>query len=96
MAKTLKPDTEETRKKLNPEGKERYLKGEGKSISWKRVKNNAFNKAQRDGLLHNLSKKAKHTQMGLLSPSSDKKKGDFHGPTTLLLVTINLILVIIF
>lgn len=67
MATTLKTHTEDARKDLIQKERERHLNGEGKSLSWKGVKNIAFNKAQRDGHSHSLSKKAKHTQMGQLA-----------------------------
>jgi L-lysine 2,3-aminomutase len=48
--KKAEADTDDLRKQLVMEEREKYLKGEGKSFSWDEVKDMAVNKEKRDGL----------------------------------------------
>lgn len=43
-------DTDDLRKQLVMEEREKYLKGEGKSFNWDEVKEMAINKQKRDGI----------------------------------------------
>jgi len=43
-------DTNDLRRQLVMEEREKYLKGEGRSFSWDEVKEMAINKGKRDGL----------------------------------------------
>lgn len=47
---SIEPDAIDLRKKLIQEERQKYLRGEGKSISWEEVKKMALNKDQRHGL----------------------------------------------
>jgi L-lysine 2,3-aminomutase len=48
--KKAETDTDDLRKQLVMEEREKYLKGEGKSFSWDEVKDMSVNKEKRDGL----------------------------------------------